>query len=202
MWENICMGLCFPPHILKKEMKQKQVFKRVYFRYTLTYMFMCHVLFSDPRSRVRRRNKSLRRYCQIAEYICTIIMVLRQSSAVVYVVFYDDIELIRCIGGKYDDHYDSKVRYKTFNKNEHVQFVLLNSYFQLQDQLKDVPSITYTYRQPRSSILILQPLEVTLDVKLDQRASSSDDGPDVKTQADDNNSLADSSSVDKILAKS
>lgn len=76
------------------------------------------------------------------------------------------------------------------------------SYFQLQDQLKDVPSITYTYRQPRSSILILQPLEVTLDVKLDQRASSSDDGPDVKTQADDNNSLADSSSVDKILAKS
>lgn len=96
MWENICMGLCFPPHILKKEMKQKQ----------------------------------------------------------------------------------------------------------LQDQLKDVPSITYTYRQPRSSILILQPLEVTLDVKLDQRASSSDDGPDAKTQADDNNSLADSSSVDKILAKS
>lgn len=83
-----------------------------------------------------------------------------------------------------------------------MQFVLLNSYFQLQDQLKDVPSITYTYRQPRSSILILQPLEVTLDVKLDQRASSSDDGPDAKTQADDNNSSADSSSVDKILAKS
>lgn len=128
--------------------------------------------------------------------------VLTKSFTVVYVVFYDDIELIMCIGGKYDDHYDSKVRYKTFNKNEHVQFVLLNSYFQLQDQLKDVPSITYTYRQPRSSILILQPLEVTLDVKLDQRASSSDDGPDVKTQADDNNSLADSSSVDKILAKS
>lgn len=31
-------------------------------------------------------------------------MVLRQSSAVVYVEFYDDIELIMCIGGKYDDH--------------------------------------------------------------------------------------------------
>lgn len=102
MWENICMGLCFPPHILKKEMKQKQVFKRVYFRYKLTYMY--HVLFSDPRSGVRRRNKSLWRYCQIAEYICAIIMVLRQSSAVVYVEFYDDIELIMCIGGKYDDH--------------------------------------------------------------------------------------------------
>lgn len=128
--------------------------------------------------------------------------VLTKSFTVVYVVFYDDIELIVWIDGKYDDRYDSKVRYKTSNKNEHVQFVLLNSYFQLQDQLKDVPSITYTYRQPRSSILILQPLEVTLDVKLDQRASSSDDGPDVKTQADDNNSLADSSSVDKILAKS
>lgn len=128
--------------------------------------------------------------------------VLTKSFTVVYVVFYGDIELIVWIDGKYDDHYDSKVRYKTSNTNEHVQFVLLNSYFQLQDQLKDVPSITYTYRQPRSSILILQPLEVTLDVKLDQRASSSDDGPDVKTQADDNNSLADSSSVDKILAKS
>lgn len=129
-------------------------------------------------------------------------MFLRQSSAVVYVLFYDDIELIIWIDGTYDDHYDSKVRYKTSDKNKHMPLIFFNSYFQLQDQLKDVPSITYTYRQPRSSILNLQPLEVSLDVKLDHRASSSDDGPDAKTQeADDNNSLVDSSGVDKILAQ-
>lgn len=117
--------------------------------------------------------------------------------------FYDDIELIMWTDGKYDDHYDSKDRYKTSDKNEHIPLILLNSYFQLRDQLKDVPSITYTYRQPRSSVLILQPLEVSVDVKQDvQRASSSDDGPDAKPQEpDDNNSLVDSSSVDKILAK-
>lgn len=42
--------------------------------------------------------------------------VLTKSFTVVYVVFYDDIELILWIDGKYDDHYDSKVRYKTSNK--------------------------------------------------------------------------------------
>lgn len=52
--------------------------------------------------------------------MCVIIMFLRKLFVVVYVVFYDDIELIVWIDGKYDDYYDSKVWYKIFNKNEYV----------------------------------------------------------------------------------
>lgn len=74
---------------------------------------MCCFLIQGPES---EEGMFLRRYCQIAEYMCAIIMFLRKSFAVVYVVFYDDIELIMWIGEKYDDHYDSKVRYKTSNK--------------------------------------------------------------------------------------
>lgn len=74
---RIFVWVCASHHISSKKKwnKSRYFIKRVYFRYTLTYMYMYNVLFSDPRSGVRRRNKSLRRYCQIAEYICAIIMV-------------------------------------------------------------------------------------------------------------------------------
>lgn len=36
--------------------------------------------------------------------MCVIIMFLIKLFVVVYVEFYDDIELIMCIGGKYDDY--------------------------------------------------------------------------------------------------
>lgn len=45
--------------------------------------------------------------------MCVIIMFLIKLFVVVYVEFYDDIELIVWIDGKYDDYYDSQfdIRY-------------------------------------------------------------------------------------------
>lgn len=54
MWENICMGLCFPPNLLEKEKQQKEVcvlipitqnernsWDYLYYIYTCTYLTLC-----------------------------------------------------------------------------------------------------------------------------------------------------------------
>lgn len=68
-------------------------------------------------------------------------MFLRQSSAVVYVLFYDDIELIIWIDGTYDDHYDSKVRYKTSDKNKHMPLIFSIPTFSFKISLRMFPPL-------------------------------------------------------------
>ncbi|XP_022310587.1 sodium-coupled monocarboxylate transporter 1-like [Crassostrea virginica] len=68
---------------------------------------------------------------------------------------------------------------------------------ELRDQLKDVPSIVYTHKQYRSSILVMQPLDFSLDVNdFPQQTSDFETTTETKVQEDH-----DSSGADQTLKK-